>query len=497
MTPRSLLGRVDFARQLAEKNNESKQPDKKRFRTSAPKGSRFAEGYVDRAKARTATEEEEDERLERLKALEKSYKDEEIDRETFERLRGEIAGGDLGSTHLVKGLDFKLLERVRKGEVRTEDVFRGEKSKSPELEEREDEDEQEPAEEEDPDELLEKLEQQEIKPVVKEEVKKKGQFAPSGLIPGQKRSRNQILEEMKAARAAAAAKAEESSLGSKFKKIGAKPKPGTRIETDSKGREVMIIVDEDGNERRKVRKVNPKAAQADGKDEFKPSENGEVLGMEVPEFYRQQQLAKQREEEEREISIFDDAGSDYDPLAGLDGSDEESASEDEGEVKDTDDKGAMAPPPKPSEAPKPKVNYFKDAKTGLISEEANKAPSLNDAAFQATLRKARAMESQAKSEEEIKAAEREARLKKLLASTSRDDEDMDMSFGTSRNEDVADLDEDKRVKLSNWGDDDDDGDEGGGGKGKRKRGEKKRKGDKDSAVDVLRVMEQQKKSKEG
>lgn len=497
MTPRSLLGRVDFARQLAEKNNESKQPDKKRFRTSAPKGSRFAEGYVDRAKARTTAEEEEDERVARLQALEKSYKDEEIDRESFERLRGEIAGGDLGSTHLVKGLDFKLLERVRKGEVKTKDVFKREKSKSPEVEEREEEDEQEPAEEEDPDELLEKLERQEIKPVVKEEVKKKGQFAPSGSIPGQKKSRNQILAEMKAARAAAAAKAEESSLGSKFKKIGAKPKPGTRTETDSKGREVMIIVDEDGNERRKVRKLNPKAAHPDGKDEFRPAENGEVLGMEVPEFYRQQQLAKQKEEEEKEISIFDDAGSDYDPLAGLDGSDEESASEDEGEVKDTDDKGAMPPPPKPSEAPTSKINYFKGSKTGLISEEANKAPSLNDAAFQATLRKARAMESQAKTEEEIKAAEREARLKKLLASTNRDDEDMDMSFGTSRNEDVADLDEDKRVKLSTWGDDDDDGDEGVGGKGKRKRGGKKRKGDKDSAVDVLRVMEQQKKSKEG
>ncbi|RKU42733.1 hypothetical protein DL546_004583 [Coniochaeta pulveracea] len=497
MTPRSLLGRVDFARQVAEKNNEGRQPDKKRFRTTAPKGSRFAEGYVDRAKARTAAEEEEDKRVERLKALEKSYKDEEIDQETFERLRGEIVGGDLGSTHLVKGLDFKLLERVRKGEVKTEDVFKGEKSKSPEVEEREEEDEEGSADDEDPDELLEKLEQQEIKPVVKEEVKKKGQFAPSGVIPGQKRSRNQILAEMKAARAAAAAKAEESSLGSKFKKIGAKPKPGTRIETDSKGREVMIIVDEDGNEKRKVRKLNPKAAQPDGKDEFKPAENGEVLGMEVPEFYRQQQLAKQKEEEEKEISIFDDAGSDYDPLAGLDGSDEESVSEDEGEVRNADNKGATPPPPKPSEAPKAKINYFKDSKTGLISEEASKAPSMKDAAFQETLRKAKAVASQVKTEEEIKVAEREARLKKLLASTNRDDEDMDMSFGTSRNEDVADLDEDRRVKLSNWGDDDDDGDEGGGGKGKQKRGGKKRKGDKDSAVDVLRVMEQQKKSKEG
>jgi hypothetical protein len=40
----------------------------------------------------------------------------QIDRETFEKLVSEITGGDLGTTHLVKGLDRKLLERVRRGE---------------------------------------------------------------------------------------------------------------------------------------------------------------------------------------------------------------------------------------------------------------------------------------------------------------------------------------------------------------------------------------------
>lgn len=448
---------------------------------------------MDRAKART--DEEEDERAARLKALEKSYKDEEIDQETYEKLRGQIAGGDLSSTHLVKGLDFALLERVKKGDVKTEDVFSNEKSQSPEPEEPESEPEPEP--EEDPDEALEKLEAQEIKPVARGEVKKKGQFAPSGLVPGQKRSRNQILAEMKAQRAAEKAKAEESSLGSKFKKIGAKPKPGTRIETDSKGREVMIIVDEDGNERRKVRKLNPKSAPAE--EEFKPAENAEVLGMEVPEFYKQQQLAKQKEEEEKEISIFDDAGSDYDPLAGLEGSDDGSGTEDEGEVKEATDRKAMPPPPRPNEAPVAKPNYFKDSKTGLISTETHKAPSLNDPAILATLRKARAMDMQAKSEEEIKAAEREARLKKLMENSSRDDDDLDMGFGTNRNEDGADGDEDTKIKLSTWGEEeeeDDEGDERGGGKEKRKRGGKKRKGDKDSFADVMRVMEQR-KSKEG
>ncbi|OIW35071.1 hypothetical protein CONLIGDRAFT_627134 [Coniochaeta ligniaria NRRL 30616] len=507
MTPRSVSlsartsHRDDFARQLAEKKAaESGEPRAKKFRTRAPKGVRFGEGYVDRAR-QEREDGDDDERAERLKVLEKRYRDEEIDEAEYERLRGEIAGGDLGSTHLVKGLDFRLLERVRKGE----DVF-GEKG-----EQREDDEEEQEEEtgEEDPDDVLEEL-AAEVKPVEKEKAQKKGTFAPaSALAPGQKRSRNQILAELKAAREAAKAKA-ESSLGSKFKKIGERPKPGTRIERDGKGREVMIIVDEDGNERRKVRRVDPKAAQEEAKEEFKPE--GEALGMEVPEFYRLQQaekLARQKEEEEKEISIFDDAGSDYDPLAGMDGSSDESASEDEGEVDESkpdvtpkegdartaEDSRAMPPPPRPKEAAPARLNYFKDSKTGLISAESQKRPDLNDPAILAALRKARALDMQTKSEEEIKAAEREAKLKKMLEASSRDDADMDMGFGSSRLEDEADMDETK-VKLSQWGEEDDD-DEGGGGGGKvkRKRGGKKRKGDKDSFKDVMSVIERRKGDK--
>jgi len=479
MTPRSVAGaRVDFAKQLAERNQVADKSQKK-FRTSAPKGSRFAEGYVDRARTR---EEEEDERAERLKALEESLKKEEIDRETYDRLRGEIAGGDLSSTHLVKGLDFKLLERIRRGE----DVY-NEKSKPPE----EREEEPEEAAEEDPDDILEQLESTEVKAVEKEKAQKKGQFAPTTLNPGQKRSRNQILAELKAARAAAAKAKEESSLGSKFKKIGEKKQPGTRIERDSKGREVMIIVDEDGHERRKVRKLDPKAAEEQER-EAELLASSKVLGMEVPEFYRKQQEAQQAEEDGKEISIFDDAGSDYDPLAGLEGSDE-SSSEEEGEAKEKPEAKVsqeMPPPPKPS-APAAR-NYFKDSKTGLTSEETYKTPSLDDPAFQAALKKAKAASALEKSEEEKKAAEREERLKKKISELHRDDEDMDMGFGSSRVEDEADLDETK-VKLSAWGEDDDDERGGGGGdKSKRKRGGKKKKGDKNNFEDVMKVMQRQK-----
>lgn len=504
MTPRSVslsAHRGDFARQLAEKRNGEggAPPQTKKFRTSAPRGSRFADGYVDRARQRKEEgEEEEDERAARLAELEKRFKGEEIDRETYERLRGEIAGGDLGSTHLVKGLDFKLLERVRKGE----DVFgAGKAGEEKEKEEREGPVEGEDEEEEDPDDALERL-AAEVKPVEKERVQKKGMFATA---PGQKRSRDQILAELKAAREAAKAKA-ESALGSKFKKIGERPKPGTRIERDAKGREVMIIVDEDGNERRKVRRIDLKAAaREEAKEEFKPM--GEVLGMEVPEFYRAQQaelLARQKEEEEKEISIFDDAGSDYDPLAGMDGSSDESDSQDEGEVDEAKpertskggdkstaaDSRAMPPPPRPAQA---RPNYFKDSKTGLISAEEHKRPDLNDPTVMAALRKAKALEIQNKSEEEIKAAEREAKLKKMLEASSRDDADMDMGFGSSRLEDEADLDE-TRVKLSQWGEEEDDEGGRGGGKAKRKRGGKKRKGDKDSFKDVMSVIERRKGS---
>jgi hypothetical protein len=503
MTPRSVslsskALRNDFARQLAEKNAEGREPASKKFRTSAPKGSRFAAGCVDRARQRQ--EDEDDERGDRLKELEKRLKDGEIDQETYERERSKIAGGDLGSTHLVKGLDFKLLERVRKGE----DVFgeKGVDKKEEEEEEEDEEQEEEQQEEEDPDDMLERL-AADVKPVEKEKVQKKGTLAT---MPGQKRSRDQILAELKAAREAAKAKT-ESTLGSKFKKISERPKPGTRIEWDAKGREVMIIVDEDGNERRKVRRIDPKVAREETKEELRPT--GEVLGMEVPEFYKKQQaeeLARQKEEEDKEISIFDDAGSDYDPLAGMDGSSDDSPSEDEGEVDESklgnkdkeadsttkDDQKAMPPPPRP---PAARPNYFKDSKTGLISAEEHKRSDLSDPAVLAALRKAKALDMQTKTDEEIKAAEQEAKLKKMLDASSRDDADMDMGFGSSRVEDEADFD-DAKVKLSQWGnEDDDDEPEKGGGKAKRKRGGKKRKGDKDSFKDVMSVIERRKGDK--
>ncbi|KAI7778337.1 hypothetical protein LA080_002372 [Diaporthe eres] len=496
MTPRSVAGagagRLDFARQLAERNEQDRP--KKKFRTSAPKGTKFAEGYVDRAKQRQS-EQEEDDKAARIQALEESLKKEEIDQATFEKLRNEIAGGDLSSTHLIKGLDFKLLERVRKGE----DVFSGDKPDQDKAEPSVEE-EDEPAED-DVDDAFEQLEEKEVTAIEREKAKKKGQLATRALVPGQKRTRDQILAEMKAAREAAKAQ-QESALGSKFKKIGAKKEPGSRIERDAKGREVLIIVDEDGNEKRKVRKV---AAEVEKEREsFKVDPNSEVLGMEVPEYYKKK-LEEQTQADD-DVAMFSDVESDYDPLGGIssdsDDSNEPGDDEQKKEVKtkshspksegEVGSEGQVAveedmpPPPKPQ--PQHPRNYFKSS---LISEEQNARPAMNDPSVLAALKKAKTLNAATKSEEEQKEAERQERLKKMMASADRDAEDMDLGFGTNRLADEEELADDGKTKLSKWGDDDD-GEEGGGGKSKRKRGPKKKKGDVNSVADVMKVLEKRK-----
>ncbi|OAQ98850.1 hypothetical protein LLEC1_01715 [Akanthomyces lecanii] len=483
MTPRAVgNGQVDFAKQLAQR---TQQPNpSKQFKTAVPRGVKMAAGYTDRSKEREAEEARAaDDRAERLKALEESLKNDEIDDETYERLRFEIAGGDLESTHLVKGLDFKLLERVRRGE----DVFSGKKQDADEKQ----------AEEADVDAAFDQIENQQVQAVEKEKTdKKKGHLSTVALASGKKRTRNQILAEFKAARAAAKATA-EPALGDRFRKIGAKRQPGTRIERDSKGREVMIIIDADGHEKRKVRKLQPGDATGDADNGLlMPDEDAMPLGMEVPEHYRNKEPVL---EEDEDVDIFDGVGDDYDPLAGM----EASASDSEEGVRDIKDKDesakadkSMAPPPRP----KAHTDYFKGSKTSLLSEQENKAPSMSDPAMMAAIKRAAALrprdtgdDDDSASDDEASQKNRadEARRKKLLQNVDRDAEDMDMGFGTSRYEDEADFD-DRDIKLSAWGDDGDGEEGGGGGGGKKRKRNRKRKGDVNNAADVLRVMEQRK-----
>ncbi|KAI1279131.1 hypothetical protein F5Y07DRAFT_49825 [Xylaria sp. FL0933] len=478
MTPRSVAGlhKSSFARQLAEQN-ESEQKQKK-FRSFAPKGSKLAEGYVDRTQARKSEQEEDDDRATRLNALEEALKKEEIDQQTFDRLRSQIAGGDLSSTHLVKGLDFKLLERIRKGE----NVY-GDDGAHQEGEEEE--------ETPDIDDELDRLEEEEVSGVTKEKAIKKGHLSTAPTNVSRKRTRDQILADMKAARDAAKAK-HESTLGDKFRKIGVK-KPGTRIERDSKGREVMIIVDEDGNEKRKVRKTAVAETSDKASDLMVPDPKLKPLGMEVPDIYR-----SKAEEPKESDDIFDNVGDDYDPLAGLDDDSDEDEDDNETSAEQTKTKdadkeagNAVPPPPRPAKPAEPR-NYFKDSRTGLVSSETLAAPSMSDPAIQAAFKKAASLRAIAESSEgdDEEARAKAERRRRMLENNDRDAEDLDMGFGTSRLDDDADLDE-QRVKLSEWGRDDAEGTHNRGGGSKRKRGPKKRKGDVNSAADVLREMERQ------
>jgi hypothetical protein len=464
---------------------------------------KLASGYVDRAKDRE--DGSADDREERLKNLEELYKKEEIDRETFEKLRFEIAGGDLESTHLVKGLDFKLLERVRKGE----DVYSKKEAEATE----------EATAEGDPeanvDDEFDELEERDVQAVERDRSeKKKGQLSTVSLAPSKKRTRDQILAELKASRLAAKAQ-QEPALGDRFRKIGAKQMPGSRIERDSKGREVLIIVDEDGHEKRKVRKLQP-GAEADAHAQnglLMPDKDAKPLGMEVPEQYKKQE----EPEDDGDVDIFEGVGDDYDPLAGMDASSSDSEGEegrepgtavDESKAKETPDaeaasaasESSMPPPAKPASAPAAR-NYFQGSKTGLISAEAAKTPSMSDPAIMAAIKRAAALKAADRKDDDDEDDDDEAKKdskaleekrRKLLQANDRDDYDLDMGFGTSRFEDEEDLG-DEKVKLSKWGDEDD-GEGSRGGKSQRKKRPRKRKGDANNASDIMRVIEQRKQS---
>jgi hypothetical protein len=474
-------GGSDFARQLAERQREASGQATKKFRSvAAPKGAKLTSGYVDRTQMRVS--EEEDDKAARVRALEEMMKLQQIDQVTFEKLRDEIIGGDVNSVHLMKGLDYKLLERVRRGE----DVLQGESNGNEEIGE---------GDEVDVDEEFEKLEDKEIVPVAREKTAKHGEMAKVSLVPGKKRNRDQILAEMKAAREAARAKA-GPLLGVKFKKVGAS-RTESRIEKDERGREVLITVDEHGNEKRKVRRVQLEQAKEEKRALLVPDKDAIPLGMEVPN------IPNPTIEEDDDFDIFDNAGDDYDPLAGLDDAVDSEAEDGEiaemanKDVPDSDrtpeeekaslDKLSMPPPPRPKAAIRTR-NYFGETTT---ASKTSVAPSFSDPTIRAALKKASSIGSQAKEAKSEEDAAREVKLKKMLQSQDRDADDIDMGFGSSRFADEEDFG-DEKIKLSNW-DGDDNGTEGGHeGKAKRKRGPKKRKGDANSTADVLKVMERRK-----
>jgi hypothetical protein len=486
---------------MAERNSTGQKT--KRFKSSAPKGSKLAEGYRDRTQDRVDVEA--DDKAQRIKALEEQMKLGQIEEDTFQQLRDEITGGDISSTHLVKGLDFKLLGRIRRGE---KVMQAGSKQEEGETELAIDIDEE-----------FEELEKQEVAPEAKEERVKKGEMAPPPPVAGQKRTRDQILAELKAQRKAAAeAKAaSQPQLGTKFRKIG--ESDGPRIERDNKGREVLITVDAEGNVKRKVRKVRNEEAEVVLDKDAKP------LGADVVV----PQLPAAQPSEDEDEDIFEGIGHTFNPLADL--GDEESGSEEESAAEvimkspsaslieerpgrhsksdsdsvnsDVSDSEPLPPEdaPKAILSTKPPRNYFNDDPS-TMSVLGNLKNDLKDPAVLAALANSRKLDPSKLSEEsKTSSAEDEAKLKRhaaMLANKDRDMEDLDMGFGSSRFDDAEEMaTEGSKMKLAQWkgfGKDDEDEDRQGDGSGKkRKRGPKKRKGDKDSPADVLRVMEGKKK----
>ncbi|PUU76573.1 hypothetical protein B9Z19DRAFT_1088017 [Tuber borchii] len=464
MTPRSVLGgsstQSEFARQLAA-NNAAEQKAKKFRSSAAPLGTRLPEGYVDRTKDRE--DEGSDERARRLAALEELLKEGGIEHEDYVR-QTKLLGGDVSSTHLVKGLDFKLLEKVRRGE----DVMRAIRDDGGDEEE-------EGQNSEDEEDVLDKVLERDIVPEKKEEKKKKGNLAP--------KTRAEILAELKRSREAAKP---VSVLGSKFKKIGVKE------EKDENGAKVKYVTGADGKAKKMVKRDKKKS------DEPKLVSTT-IMGM-MPPPPMPGQTEKKVEEEDEDIDIFEGAGIEYNPLAGLDGDDDSSSSsEEEGEegeiqpTKKTKSEKALEPsskpsppptspssssmPPPPPSAPKPKVNYFNEQASS--SSDTYKPPSSASALLSSNPELAAALAKASTLKAFSTPSEDEAgkRRKALMESADRDAVDIDFGFGGSRDFGDEDDDDGTVVKSS------------GGGK-KRKRGGKPKKGDKNDAGVVGKIVEE-------
>lgn len=431
----------------------------------------------------------------------------QVDMATFEALRDEIVGGDVRDVHLVKGLDWKLLDRVRRGEDVLADTTEMLLPKPPQ---KDPEEISSTKDEVDVDEEFEKIEGQDIQPLKKEERSKRGEMAPPPVMAGKKRNRDDILKELKASRLAATEKEKQKqhpSLGPRFSKFGEK-KEKSRIERDERGREILITVDEDGTTKRKVKRAKIEN-QSTNNDHFllMPNKDAKPLGMEVIP------VVPPTEEAEEGGDIFEGVGNDYNPLGSFEDDDSDESDESDDSTREPGEARSSSPATRnnnliqsqdpalidevqrslPDQTPKRSLNYFRNSSIPEDEKSTTTTNSIADPTILAALKRASAIKppsfgADAVSEEE---AAKIARRRKMLEAHDRDEDDMDMGFGGSRFEDGEDG-EDRKVKLSVWGGKGSDEDGKGGGKGMRKRAPKKRKGDANSAADVLKAMERRK-----
>lgn len=488
---RSVTG-VDFARQLFEQRREGDRPSKRFKSSAAPKGTSLPTGYQDRAQLRSSQDESESGASieKRIKALEEMVKLGQIDQATFDNLRRELGvGGDIKSTHMVKGLDMDLLRRIKAGE----DVSQAAEKPAP------------PPATEDIDEEFERLMEEtghaELAAAPKQQKeKKKGTMAPP---PTKPKTRDEILRELRASRAAVAAPAPppQSTLGSKFKKLSEnKPEKKRFVERDETGRrrEVLLITDAQGNTKRKTRWLEkPIEAPAPTAGELPmPDKTVKPLGMDVPADIAARNAAQLAPEDDDD-DIFAGVGDDYDPLAGIEDNDGSSSDED-GELADSTTRKLEKvvegeenkEPAATATAPAKPRNYFATATSATREEKpADRSnPLIKDPTILAALKRAAALRQASPTAEggEDQSSDTALRHKRFIEEARRRDAmdaaDMDMGFGGSRNEDGEEEDDSALLDF----DDDDRGK-------KRKRGPKKKKGDKDSVADVMRVVEGRKK----
>jgi hypothetical protein len=462
MTPRALAGQSGskmFAQQVADYRKEHDgQPHAKKFKSSAPKGSKLGSGYEDRTLARREGADDgetQDDKQKRLKALEEMYKLQQIDEDTFEHLKSQIGiGGDLSSTHLVKGLDWKLLERVRRGD---------DLNSAPQPEKNEE------TVKEDVDEELDHVLEKEVQAVSHSSRKQQDH---SSTEADQPTTRDEILRRLKESRAQRQPVAPpEPVLGDRFKKVTSDQSNKKKFVevVNGRRREVLVVTNKDGTTKRKTRWI-------DKEEDVPKSGPNQPLGMEVPaEFLaKQQALSAQDGGEDEDDNIFQGV-SDYNPLAGIN-SDSEDEDHDKPETAARGEKDTASTTSKPR-------NYFATSNQEEEPEDRTN-PILRDPTLLSALKRAAGLQrrddaggDQALDSDPTRAAKQQQLLERLKEQNRADAADLDLGFGESRFGD----DEDEDGPL--W----EDG-EGSSKKSGRKRGPKKRKGDKDNVNDVMAVM---------
>jgi hypothetical protein len=417
---------------------------------------------------------------ERLKRLEEMFKLQQIDEGMLETMRRELGvGGRVETSHLVKGLDWELLKRVRGGEdvLATQDGEPEEKEEMSGVEGAEDVDDQ-------------------LDGVLSHEVQATKEDATSTSLSTTEEphpetevlSRDEILRRLKASRSAAAMPPPPPSaaLNDRFKKVGSDSKSEKKRFTeviDGRRREVLLTTDKEGKSKRKVRWLDPPGTQV--QVEAVVEKPKEVMGMEVPAEIAARQKAAlelQMAEEEGDDDIFAGVGAEYDPLKDI-GSDE-----DEDDKATAKEAHPVASPDSTQKPDNPR-NYFGDTTEG---QKDNSHPIANDPTILAALKRAAALrqaeaasggqdndrdQNEDEEHDPERALKRKAFLEKLKQQQADDARDLDMGFGESRFGD----EEDEDGPLYGSGDDK-------GHREKRKRAPKKRRGDKDNVKDVLGVL---------